>query len=131
MICSSQERPRLIILDCPQAAGNPGALAGGVALGYATADTDAGHNIYGHPSETSLSSKSWSLTSPGNVNLHQLQTFGYRALEELTLIAKAVTKTYYNKDIAYSYWQGCSTGGRQGLTLVRAIWALILLYDGF
>lgn len=108
----------LILFEFLQAAGNPGALAGGVALGYATADTDAGHNIYGHPAETALSSKSWSLPSPGNVNLHKLQTFGYRSLEELTLIAKAVTKTYYKKDIAYSYWQGCSTGGRQGLTLV-------------
>lgn len=102
------------------AAGSSGNLAGGVALGYATADTDSGHNMYGHPAETALNSKSWALPSPGNVNLHLLQNFGYRSLEELTLLAKAVTKTYYNKDIAYSYWQGCSTGGRQGLTLVSA-----------
>lgn len=69
--------------------------------------------------DTGLTSTSWSLTSPGNVNLHALQNFAYRALDDMTWIAKHIIKTYYGKDIAYSYWNGCSTGGRQGLTLVR------------
>ncbi|SMQ55423.1 unnamed protein product [Zymoseptoria tritici ST99CH_3D7] len=101
------------------AAGNVGALAGGVGMGYATADSDTGHTYNGHPADVALSSTSWAFTGKGNVNLHALQNFGYRALEELTLLAKSVTETYYAKDIAYSYWQGCSTGGRQGLTMAQ------------
>jgi feruloyl esterase len=101
-----------------QAAGNVGALAGGVGLGYATADSDTGHTYYGHPADVALSSNSWAHFGKGNPNLNALQNFAYRGLEELTLLAKSVTKTYYGKDIEYAYWQGCSTGGRQGLTMV-------------
>ncbi|KJX93385.1 hypothetical protein TI39_contig4323g00005 [Zymoseptoria brevis] len=88
-------------------------------MGYATADSDTGHTYNGHPADVALSSTSWAFTGKGNVNHHALQNFGYRALEELTLLAKSVTETYYAKDIAYSYWQGCSTGGRQGLTMAQ------------
>ncbi|KAK4497206.1 hypothetical protein PRZ48_011656 [Zasmidium cellare] len=101
------------------AAGGHGALAAGVALGYAAADTDAGHTYFGDMADIGLTSRSWSLTSPGNVNLHALQNFAYRALDDMAWIAKHITKTYYSKDIAYSYWNGCSTGGRQGLTLAQ------------
>ena len=29
-------------------------------------------------------------------------------------MGKAATELYYGKDPVYSYWNGCSTGGRQG-----------------
>lgn len=87
-------------------------------MGFAAADTDAGHNYFGHPNDVALSSKDWSLTSPGNVNLIALQNFAYRALDELPRIGKSITETYYKKSINYSYWHGCSTGGRQGLVSV-------------
>ena len=32
----------------------------------------------------------------------------------MTLKAKAVIRAYYSKPQNYSYWNGCSTGGRQG-----------------
>jgi tannase/feruloyl esterase len=31
------------------------------------------------------------------------------------LTAKAIATRYYDRPVAYSYWDGCSTGGRQGL----------------
>ena len=42
--------------------------------------------------------------------------FGYRAVHELTVAAKAVIAAYYGNGPKLSYWNGCSTGGRQALT---------------
>jgi hypothetical protein len=33
----------------------------------------------------------------------------------MTVIGKAITEDFYKKPISKSYWNGCSTGGRQGL----------------
>lgn len=33
----------------------------------------------------------------------------------MTVIAKALIRSYYGKAPRYSYWTGCSGGGRQGL----------------
>ena len=41
--------------------------------------------------------------------------FGYRALHETTAKAKAIIAALYDKGPKYSYYNGCSTGGRQGL----------------
>lgn len=87
-------------------------------MGMAAAQTDSGHNFAGHPSNVALSSRSWAFASPGNANLHQMQNFGYRCLDDLAVISKHIVQTYYNWKISYSYWNGCSTGGRQGLELV-------------
>ncbi|KXT09429.1 hypothetical protein AC579_2522 [Pseudocercospora musae] len=108
-------------------AGNEGALSAGVSLGFASANTDSGHSFFGDFGFRSLNSSDWGLLSPGNVNLHLLQNFGYRSLDEMTQIAKAITEHYYDKKIARSYWNGCSTGGRQGLVLAQRY---PKLYDG-
>jgi feruloyl esterase len=41
--------------------------------------------------------------------------FGYRATHEMTVVAKAVIKKYYDTAPAYSYFWGCSTGGQQAI----------------
>ncbi|KAF4964322.1 hypothetical protein FSARC_7767 [Fusarium sarcochroum] len=87
-------------------------LAPGVALGYATATTDAGH------SETD-STESWALNSSGKVDLNALQDFAATALGDLATIGKAVTKIFYSEAAKYSYWNGCSTGGREGFMLAQ------------
>lgn len=38
----------------------------------------------------------------------------------MTIIAKKAIEAYYKEALTYSYWNGCSTGGRQGLVLVSA-----------
>ncbi|KAM0489488.1 hypothetical protein ACHAP8_012527 [Fusarium lateritium] len=87
-------------------------LAPGVSLGYATATTDAGH------SETEPI-ESWALDSPGNVDFNALQDFAATALGDLADIGKAVTKRFYGEAAKYSYWNGCSTGGREGFMLAQ------------
>src|SRR5262249_55231780 len=41
--------------------------------------------------------------------------YGYRAVHEMTAAAKAITAAFYGNPPRVSYWNGCSTGGRQGL----------------
>lgn len=36
------------------------------------------------------------------------------SLNDAATLGKAVTEKYYGKAPSYSYWNGCSTGGRQG-----------------
>ena len=37
----------------------------------------------------------------------------------MTVIGKAVTESFYGCPASYSYWNGCSTGGRQGLIMAQ------------
>lgn len=41
--------------------------------------------------------------------------FGHRATHEMTVAAKALITRFYGQGPSYSYWNGCSTGGQQGL----------------
>ncbi|KAM3068381.1 hypothetical protein ACMFMG_009518 [Clarireedia jacksonii] len=84
------------------------ALSPAIASGYSAASTDGGHN------PNLLSAEPWALISPGNVNLYLLQDFASVALNDMAVIGKAVTESFYGVKPKYSYWNGCSTGGRQG-----------------
>jgi feruloyl esterase len=69
--------------------------------GYATASTDTGHkggnSLFGigHP--------------------EKVVDYAYRAVHEMTVQSKAIIAAFYGKNPRLSYWNGCSTGGRQGL----------------
>lgn len=71
--------------------------------GYAVANTDTGH-------QGGAGNFSWAVENP-----EKLTDFAYRAVHELTLMGKAITTAYFGKAPEKSYWNGCSTGGRQGL----------------
>ncbi|KAI1475100.1 tannase and feruloyl esterase [Daldinia eschscholtzii] len=86
-------------------------MLGAVAEGYSAVTTNAGH--------ASLSPDDWILKSPGHVDLHLLEEFGSNSLNELSIIGKAITKSYYGKPPKYSYWNGCSQGGRQGFKIAE------------
>jgi len=78
-----------------------GALAEGVRGGYATASTDTGHATPGG----------------GFVQDHpeKLIDFSWRSEHEMTVKAKAIVQAFYGGAARRSYWNGCSTGGRQAL----------------
>lgn len=84
-------------------AGNieTGAMAMGLAKGFAAASTDTGHKG---------GSASFTLGHP-----EKLVDFGYRSMHEMALRSKAIVQAYYSRAPQLSYYQGCSTGGRQGL----------------
>ncbi|NLV29838.1 MAG: tannase/feruloyl esterase family alpha/beta hydrolase [Acidobacteria bacterium] len=92
-----------------QAVGNGGwagtistpAMASALREGYATASTDTGHRGgnalfgIGHP--------------------EKVVDYAYRAVHEMTVRSKALITAHYGRPPALSYWNGCSTGGRQAL----------------
>lgn len=41
--------------------------------------------------------------------------YGYRGVHVVTVIAKAIIARYYGQPQAYSYFNGCSDGGREGM----------------
>ncbi|MEU7019026.1 DUF6351 family protein [Streptomyces sp. NPDC046203] len=89
------------------AAGDYGAgLAGAVKNGYATATTDAGVKTY-------LDS-SWALDTKGRVDTSLLKNFASRSEHEAAVVAKQVIAGHYGRTASYAYFNGCSTGGRQG-----------------
>ncbi len=77
------------------------AMADAVRAGYASASTDTGH---------AGGSGSFALGHP-----EKLIDFGWRSEHEMTVKAKAVIQAFYGSAPKLSYWNGCSTGGRQGL----------------
>jgi feruloyl esterase len=78
-------------------------LAIAVGAGDAAAATDTGHS--GSPVDAS-----WALGHP-----ERIVDFGYRAIHEMTLKAKAVMKAFYGEAQKHSYFGSCSNGGRQAL----------------
>ena len=45
----------------------------------------------------------------------KLTDFAYRAVHEMTLTGKALVHAFYGGEARRSYWNGCSSGGKQGL----------------
>jgi feruloyl esterase len=78
-----------------------GEMADALRRGYATSATDDGHTgpsasfVVGHP--------------------EKLIDFAYRAEHEMTVEAKTLIRAFYGSDARYSFWNGCSGGGREGL----------------
>jgi feruloyl esterase len=77
-----------------------GGLAQAVVKGYAATGTNTGFDgndstfTIGHP--------------------EKIKDWGSRAVHEMTVTAKAVIAAHYGSAPKYSYWNSCSTGGRQG-----------------
>jgi hypothetical protein len=75
-----------------------------LAQGYAVAGTDDGHQ------SASPIDASWALNHP-----EKQIDFGYRALKETTDAAKMIIRAYAGAAPKFSYFQGCSDGGREAM----------------
>lgn len=77
------------------------AIASAMAAGYAAAGTDTGHTgnnadfAFGHP--------------------EKVKDLAYRSIHEMTVQSKVILSEHYGSPAKYSYYNGCSQGGRQGL----------------
>lgn len=72
--------------------------------GFATTYTDTGHDRRVHP-----------LGEFAYNNTQKEIDYSFRAVHLTIVTAKKLVANYYARQAAYSYWDGCSTGGRQGL----------------
>ncbi len=76
------------------------AMAEPLRRGYAVASTDTGHEgnrgtfAFGHP--------------------EKLVDFAWRAVHETAVASKMLTTAYFGMKPRLSYWDGCSSGGKQG-----------------
>ena len=94
-----------------QAVGNGGwagtisytALAAAVSSGYAATATDTGHSTPG---------STFAIGHP-----EKLIDYAHRSLHEMAVSAKAVVNAFYDSAPKVALWNGCSTGGNQGLTI--------------
>jgi feruloyl esterase len=78
-----------------------------LAAGYATGATDTGHEG---------GSGSFALDANGKLDWHAVRDNAYLGIHEMTVAGQALTEAFYGKAPRYSYFNGCSTGGRQGLS---------------
>ena len=78
-------------------------LAGVLKRGFATAATDDGHE--GAPTDAS-----WAAGHP-----EKIKDFGYRSVHETSTAARKIIAVFYQKPPRYSYFNGCSEGGREAL----------------
>ena len=75
-----------------------------VAEGYAVANSNMGHDNGAEPGSSFA----------GNNRQAEID-FGYRAVHLTTVAGKGLVRAYYDRSPEYSYFDGCSTGGREGL----------------
>jgi hypothetical protein len=78
--------------------------AAALRQGFATSTTNSGHDASEEPVASFAS--------------HNLQTridYAFRAVHVTATTATRIAARYFGRQPAFAYWDGCSTGGRQGL----------------
>ncbi len=76
------------------------------ALGFAAGATDTGHEG---------GTAAFALDGNGKLNWQAIRDFAQVGIHDMTVTGKALTQALYGVAPARSYFNGCSTGGRQGL----------------
>jgi hypothetical protein len=89
-------------------------------MGYASGTTDAGQRWSQNGSFTFLPN--------GQLNETLFKDFSYRSLVEQAIKTSALVKLYYGKEQKFAYFDGHSTGGRQGWKIAQDYPEL---YDGY
>ena len=90
--------------------GSPRTLPAAVREGFAAAATDTGHEE---------NSGSFALGPDGALEWMLIRDNAYLGIHAMTRVGKELTAAFYGRQPGYSYFRGCSTGGRQGLMVVQ------------
>ncbi|MEV7184990.1 tannase/feruloyl esterase family alpha/beta hydrolase [Kitasatospora sp. NPDC093102] len=89
------------------AAGDNGVGMGtAVKNGYAATTTDGGL--------ADAVDVTWALNAEGQVDTALLKNLASRSQHEASIVGKQVAAAHFGRQASYSYFNGCSTGGRQG-----------------
>jgi pimeloyl-ACP methyl ester carboxylesterase len=84
--------------------------AAALADGYVGVVTDTGH---------AGADGTFGMAEPGRANTPLWIDFAYRSEHLMAVLGKQLIQAFYGQAPAYSYWNGCSTGGRQGLMMAQ------------
>jgi hypothetical protein len=87
--------------------GAAGAVAQPLRAGYAAGSTDTGHEGGGG---------SFALDARGRLNWQAIRNNAYVGIHDMTVTGKALAQAFYGTPPRRAYFNGCSTGGRQGLS---------------
>jgi hypothetical protein len=88
------------------------AVTGSVNAGYVGSGNDTGHT--GGDCTPGVN-------TDGTYNLQFINDFIRNGIKDQVLFMKSVAKSYYGVKPLYNYWNGCSTGGRQGYLLAQEL----------
>ena len=89
-----------------------------VDAGYASSGTDGGHPI--GPSAAIGDCATW-VKPDGTYDIQHIDDFFRNGIKQQILWSKLVAHAYYGIHPSYNYWNGCSTGGRQGYLLAQEL----------
>jgi pimeloyl-ACP methyl ester carboxylesterase len=92
-------------------AGNVVVPTAAILGGFVGVSTDTGHS--------SAAGGSFGMLSPGQPNTQLQIDFAHRSEHLMSVIGRQLTQAFYGKPPSYAYWNGCSTGGRQGLMMAQ------------
>ncbi|KAJ5532751.1 tannase [Penicillium frequentans] len=88
---------------------------GGITYGAAGGATSAGYGALDGVTVDEVF-----LYGNGSINWDATYMFAYQALGEMTQLGKYITSDFYGTDSKiYTYYEGCSDGGRQGMSQVQ------------
>jgi hypothetical protein len=85
--------------------GSVGPVTGATNFGYAGSSTDTGHVG---------SSGAFALNADDTLNWGLINDYGFNGIHEQAVWTKKLTQMYFGQGPKFTYWNGCSTGGRQG-----------------
>ena len=90
-----------------ESAGRIANHARALRAGFASASTDTGHSAAAEPGASFA------------LNRQKLLDYGFRSLHVTAEAAKSLIRAYYGGNPSRSYYDGCSQGGREGLTFAQ------------
>ena len=90
--------------ESPEAPHRAAARANALRNGFVMASTNTGHDAAQEPLATFAAG-----------NFAKQVDYAFRAVHRTATTAKRIAARYYDRPVAYAYWDGCSTGGRQAL----------------
>jgi hypothetical protein len=103
--------------------GTVGQVTAATNTGYVGSSTDGGHNnavctANGHPN-CAPGGYGFVLDANNNLIWSQLEDFAYVSVIEQVRWAGRLGGLYYGSKHSRNYWDGCSTGGRQGMEMAQ------------
>jgi len=95
--------------------GNVGSTTSATNAGYVGSSTDGGHTT----AENGALGNFGVIQATNTLNVGKINDYIIESVHQQVEWAKQISTTYYGKAATRNYWNGCSTGGRQGFALAQ------------